>query len=497
MATSTAFTNSRVARGVAIKTIFKDLRAGNVAFLPQRIAIFGQGSTLSTYSTVKAQITSAYEAGTTYGFGSPIHLAALQMFPINGDGVGSIPVTVYPLDDDGTGVVSDGDITPSGTITAAAQYTVEVNNIVSEPFVISVADTVAAIVTAMTTAINAVLDMPIIAVDGTTKVTFTSKWKGVSANDIYVEVVGSTTVGNVFTITQANGGLVNPDVDAALAQMGDIWETLVLNCMELSDTATLGKFSVVGEGRWGAEVRRPFAVLTGETEATVATATAGAEARKTDRVNGQVSVPGSNDLPLQVAARAIARIALRADNDPAYDFGSMPLTGITPGTDAEQWTSTQRDYAIKRGASSVKVKDGVVNLADTVTFYHPTGEVVPAYRYVVDIIKIMTILYNLDLIFDSVEWDGKPLVPDNQVITNPNAKKPRMAVGDIWLLIESLAQNAIISDAAFAKDNTFASIDTQNPKRLNINSTMKISGNSNVISVDFNFGFYFGTATII
>ena len=157
MATSTAFTNSRVARGVAIKTIFKDLRAGNVAFLPQRIAIFGQGSSISTYSTVKAQITSASEAGNTYGFGSPIHLAALQMFPINGDGVGSIPVTVYPLDDDGTGVVSDGDITPSGTITAAAQYTVEVNNIVSEPFVISVADTVAAIVTAMTTAINAVL----------------------------------------------------------------------------------------------------------------------------------------------------------------------------------------------------------------------------------------------------------------------------------------------------------------------------------------------------
>lgn len=497
MATSTAFTNSRVARGVAIKTIFKDLRAGNVASLPQRIAVFGQGSTSSTYSTVKAQITSAYEAGTTYGFGSPIHLAALQMFPISGDGVGSIPVTVYPLDDDGAGVVSDGDVTPSVTPTEAASYVVKVNNISSEPFVITVGDDVAAVTAAMTTAINAILEMPIVAVDGTTNVTFTSKWKGVSANDIYVEVEGSTTSGNTFAVTQATGGLANPDVDDALAQMGDIWETLILNCMELSDTVTLGKFNVVGEARWGTEVRRPFVALVGETEADVATATATAESLKTQRVNGQIPAPGSNNLPFVVAARAIARIAVRADNDPAYDYGSMPLTGVTPGTDAEQWTSTQRDYAIKRGASSVKVVDGVVNLADTVTFYHPTGETVPAYRYVVDIMKIMTILYNLDLIFDSVEWDGKPLVPDGQAITNPNAKRPRMAVGDIWALIDSLALNALISDPAFAKDNTFASIDTQNPKRLNVNTTMKIAGNSNVISVDFNFGFYFGTATII
>ena len=102
---STAVPPSVVARVVGIEAIFKDLRAGNTLFLPQRAAIFGQGATASTYLTTKRQITSATEAGTLYGFGSPIHLAALQLLPINGDGIGSIPLTIYPLEDDGSVLV--------------------------------------------------------------------------------------------------------------------------------------------------------------------------------------------------------------------------------------------------------------------------------------------------------------------------------------------------------------------------------------------------------
>jgi phage tail sheath gpL-like len=496
MAISTAFPASRVARGVAIKTDFKDLRNGQIQFLPQRIALLGQGSSLSVYGTDKQLITTAGEVGAAYGYGSPLHLAAKQLLPVNGDGVGSIPVTVYPLEDDVSGVASAGDITPGGSPTIAAQYNVVIGGVTSEPFVISVGDTVATIVTAMTTAINAVLDMPVIATDSTTTVDIVAKWDGTSGNGITAEVVGDTTAGNSFAITQPTGGLVNPDVDDALAQLGLTHETLIVNCLDIADTTTLDKINVVGEGRWGAEVRMPFVSLTGNTIADPVAASAVADARPTDRINGQCVLPGSNELPFVVAARSVARIALRADNDPSYDYGSMPLTGLTPGPDADQWTSSQRDAAIKLGSSSVIIRDGIADLGDVVTFYKPESEPVPAYRYVVDIMKIMTIIYNLDLIFDSVRWDGKPLIPDFQATSNPNAKKPRMARADIGVLIDSLALNAIISDADFAKANTLAEIDDQNPKRLNVVTTMKLSGNANVISVDFNFGFYFGTPTI-
>ena len=45
MALSTAVDLSAVARVVGIKTEFVNLRGGNVVNLPQRIAVFGQGST--------------------------------------------------------------------------------------------------------------------------------------------------------------------------------------------------------------------------------------------------------------------------------------------------------------------------------------------------------------------------------------------------------------------------------------------------------------------
>lgn len=489
---SSAVDASAVARVVGIKTAFKNL-SGGVFALPQRVALVGQGNTLSTYATTKAQYTSALAVAQAYGFGSPLHLAALQLLPVNGDGIGTIPLTVYPLEDDGSGAASAGDITPSGTPTVAASYIVKINNISSEAFTISVGDAVADVTAAMTAAINAVLEMPMIAVDNSTDVGLTSKWKGTSANDLYIEVVGSTTAGNTFAYTQPVGGLVNPDVDAALDQVGNIWETMFLNCMDIADTATLTKFTTFGEGRWGSTVRKPCVVFTGNTNSTVALATAVSDARKTDRVNAQLVAPASNDLPFVVAARQLARIVKVANNNPPHDYGSQDATGLTPGTDATQWNYLSRDEAVKKGSSTIEVKDEVVNISDVVTFYHPSGDPLPAYRYVVDIVKIMNIIFNLDLIFATPEWDGAPLIPDDQPTTNRTAKKPKTAKAAIARMIDGLGNEAIMSDPETAKTTIQTGINGSNPKRLDAAFTVQLSGNSNIISVDLNFGFYFGT----
>ena len=498
MPLSSAVDPSAVARVVGIKTDFKNLRAGNILFLPQRVALVGQGNTAAVYSTDKVQVTSALEVAQTYGFGSPLHLAALQLLPVNGDGVGSIPVTVYPMDDDAGGVPSAGDITPTVAPTEAASYVVRVNNIDSETFTIPVTGaTVASVVTQITNAINATLEMPIIATDSTTTVDTASKWEGTSANDIVIEVIGSATSGNSFAITQHTGGASNPDVSDPLALVGNVWETMFLNCLDIADTATLDLYSAFGEGRWGALTRKPCIVFTGNTATAVATATAISDARGTDRVNSQLVAPGSNDLPFVVAARQLARIVRVAATNPPHDYGSQNATGLTPGTDGDQWNYAERDQAVKAGSSTTEVKDGVINISDTVTFYHPDGDPTPAYRYVVDVIKVMNILFNLDIIFAAPEWDGAPLIPDDQPTSNRSAKKPKSAVAAVSSMLDSLGLNAIISDPETAKNNTFAEIDAGNPKRLNVTTTVQLSGNTNIISVDLNFGFFFGTPTVV
>ena len=268
---------------------------------------------------------------------------------------------------------------------------------------------------------------------------------------------------------------------------------MLLNCLDIADTAILDKFESEGEGRWGPLRRKPYVCFTGNTEADVNTAIVVSDARKNDRVNSQLVAPGSRDLPFVVAARQLSRIAPLAQNNPPHDYGSQVANGLTPGADELQWDYTQRDVAVKGGSSTIESKNGVVTLSDIVTFYHPDGDPTPAYRYVVDIVKVTNVLFNLDLTFANPEWDGAPLIPDDQATTNRAAKQPKMAVAAVSSLIDNLALGAIISDPEGAKASTAAEINGQNPKRLDVSTTVSISGNTNIISVDFNWGFFFGT----
>lgn len=580
---------SAVARVVGIEANYVDLRSGAVQYLPQRIAVFAQGATSASFATTKFLAQNAAAVGAAVGYGSPAHLIARELLPQNGDGVGTIPVTIYPMADAGSGVAASGDITPSGTQTKAAAYKFRIGGVLSNAFVVPKGSIdVTYICAEMGKAISAVLHMPVdvvqeygtlvatpggsntgdgtlgtlsasgsplpgdytltcnaAAVDGgtftltnpdgtilstsvdvsgapqavggitftlsdgatdfivgdtftitvpSTKVNLISKWKGASANAIGIEVIGDTTLGTTFALTQPTGGLVNPTVDASLAQVGNVWETLGLNALDGADTTALDTIQTWGEGRWTQTLPKPIVVFRGNTDASVATATAITSGRTDDRVNAQLVAPGSPNLPFVVAARQLARIAKLANNNPPHDYGSQRATGIIPGTDAEQWDFTVRDQAVKAGSSTVEVKDGVVNISDVVTHYAPVGEPVPAYRFVVDIIKLMQAMYNLELIFATAKWDGAPLIPDSQATTNKAAKKPKMARASANKMIDALALEAILSDPETSKAATTATIDSQNPKRLNLALTIQLAGNTNQIPIDLNFGFYFGTA---
>jgi phage tail sheath gpL-like len=494
MTTSTAVSVGTVARVTGIEFIPRDLSGGAAKFLPQQVGIVGQGADATTYASTRVQLTSANQAGTTYGYGSPIHLAAMQLLPANGDGVGIVPVWAYPLQADGSGVAAAGDILPAGTGTASASFKIVCNNIESAEFVVPAASSASAVITLMIAAVDAKPEFPMIATDGTTTCTFTSKWAGVSSNALSLSVLTTSTsaYGNTFTVTQPTGGLVNPDVDDALNAIGSNWISLVLNCMESDDTASLTKFNTWGEGRWNSLVNKQAVVFTGDVQSTVAGAITVPDARKTDRINCQLVSPGSSDLPFVVAARQLARIAKLANDDPAFDYGGRKATGLTPGADSVQWTHTQRQQAILGGSSTIEVQDSVVELSDTITMYHPTGEDPPMYRYVVDIVKLMQVSYGLQLIFKRDDWNGAPLVPNDQIISSPTAKKPYMAVADISSMIDGLAREAVLSDPETAKSTIVANINETDPKRLDVSFTIQLSGNTNIKSLTVYWGFYFG-----
>ncbi len=491
-----AVAESAVSRVVGIETKFVNLRGG-VKFLPMRIAVFAQGTTIAqaSYSTDKVIVTSAKFVGDNFGYGSPAHLTINELLPQQGGGVGIIPVTLFPLDDDGAAVTATGTITPVGTQTAVQTYQVKVNNILSKAFTLAVGATVADAVAAMMTAVNSVINMPVIAanVGPDTSISTTAKWGGPTGNDIKVEVVG-TEAGIVFTTVNPASGATNPDITAALAQVGNIWETLILNCLDVADTTTLDLYRDFFEPRWGPTVKKPALVFTGQPVASQATAITIPEARKAERINAILVAPGSDNLPFVIAGAELAKIAVVANDKPPFDYAGQPCNSLTPGTDAEQWDYITREAAVLGGASTIEVVDNVIELSDTVTFYHPTGEEPPAYRFVNDIIKVWQNLFNLALIFAADDWKGAPLIPDADPTTMPGTKKPKDAVTAIGVMLDSLGLNSIAADVPTAKKTIQANINPSNGRRLDVSYTWQIAGTTGIISITSNWGFFFGIA---
>lgn len=493
---SKAVTPSAVARVLGIKTTFRQFRDSNTAILPQRVAVIGQGNSAATYDTTKIQLTNAFDVGTRFGFGSPLHLAALQLFPSNGDGLGSIPCTFYPLAEEGAAVAATGDVTPAGTATASGDFQLYVSG-QAVNFSVAVGDTAADVAAKITTAINGSLNLPITAVTTVGVTDVTAKWAGASGNDIDMFIIGPNDTGITFVVTEPSAGATNPDVQPALDQIGDVWETLVVNCLESADTTAIDAYETFGAGRWGALTHKPLMVFTGLSETVVNTAITVPDANKTYFSNVIIDAPDCANLPLEIAARSVCRIAQLADVNPAHDYGGQPLTGLYAGTDANQWLYADRDQAVKAGLSTTEVKDGVIRMSDTVTFYHPTGDLQPAYRYVVDIVKLQNVIFNVALEFNSSEWDGAPLIDDNQPTTNRTAKKPKMARAAAAAIVQDLGLLAILTDVANTKKLIEAGINETNAKRLDLKIPVKLSGNTNIKSIDLDFGFNYGTATIV
>ena len=483
---------SVVARVTGVNVEYKNFNLGQALFLPQRIAVIGQGNTASTYATTKKLYTSQKEVAENYGYGSPLHLACRQLLPANGDGIKGIPVTCYPLEDDGSGVAADGTIDATGVATDQGGGYVYIGGVKSDKIVIPDEATAAEALALVKSAIDAVLHMPattgVIALDS---LPLDSKWLGESANDITIDISELLCDGLTFSITAFASGDVNPDVQDALDIIDEVWETLILNCMNYDDTDTNALYHAFGEARWEQEVKKPLLVATGCID-NYATRTAVTDADKPNRTMFLVQSTGSRELPFVIAAQGLVNdIAQKMNDKPAHNYIGT-LEGLQTGADTAQEDHAVRDAAVKLGASTnIKVGELAV-LSDIVTFYHPDGETPPAYRYPVDVCRLQQIVFNLDIIQEA--YKGRPLLPDDTPTNDPDVVQPKMVKTVLSNLADSLAsgRSAILAESEFTKTNMTVVLDPANPKRINTVFPVKLSGNAEVNSTDVYFSFNFG-----
>lgn len=476
--------------------------------LPQRVALLGEANTANQggLSTTPVVNPTLQEVATLYGFGSPIYQMMRILRPVTSDGLGSVPVVVYPQAAAGGSVASILQITPTGTSTGNATHTLVVNgrrSIDGAKYDISVVtgDTATTITAKIIAVINGVLATPVIASDATAKVDCTAKWTGLTSEGMSITIdTNDAPVGMSYGVASTAAGTGTPSVAASLALFNNEWNTFVVNPYTLASTfVELETFNGIPSqtsptGRYRGVVFKPFIAIYGDVTEDPSTLT-DATARKTEVTNSVAPAPNSAGLEMEAAANMVILAARVANDTPHLDvnakfYGDMPTP--TDGDIGPMDTFDQRDILVKAGSSTVSLIGGKYQVQDLVTTYHPDGESVPAYRYVRNLNNVdYNIRYTYKL-SEEINVVDHAIAKNSDVVSASNVIKPKQWKAIVDGIATQLGSRGLITDVPFMQLSIVVELSGVNPDRLETTFSYKRTGTVRVASTTVTAGFNFG-----
>jgi len=502
---STAVGLDRISRvsGYNIKKGFFSTETQN---LPQIIAVLGEANTAnqSGLTVDKVEVTSAAEAATLFGYGSPIHRQISILRPVGSDGVGGIPTIVFPQISSGGATATVRAWTVTGTATANATHTVVINgrdtlDFQSYNFDVVIGDTPTLVAAKIADAINGVLGSPCSATSALGVVTATSKWKGLTSAELHVTIdYGTNAAGLSYSQTTSTNGAGSVDLAASLALFGDDWYTMVLNPYGEAQLDSLESFNglpndVNPTGRYSGLVFKPFCAYFGSVsgdKTALSTITNDAD-RIAQVTNVLCPAPNSKGFTWEAAANVVALASVVYQNTPQLDISALSYPDMpipTDGNIGDMSDYNNRDFLVKKGCSTVMLVNGAYQVQDLVTTYHIAGEVPLLYSYP----RTLNIHWNVKDSYSTLErlyLKDKVLVEDNQIIDVDGAIKPSEWKGIVYGLFDDIAESALINDPQFSKSSLQVQISTTNPNRFETAFNYKTTGTVRISSTTAKAGF--------
>lgn len=502
---STAIGSERISRvsGYKIKKGFFD---NNTTNLNQVIAVFGEANTAnqSGLDTDGKEVTSAQEAGELYGFGSPIHQQMRILRPVFGDGVGGIPTVVFPQVSDVSATATSHEWTVTGTATANATHFFVVNgrqsvDFVNYDFSVVKGDTANAIAQKMADAINGVLSSPVIATVATSTVTLTTKWAGQTSASLKTRVnFGTRPAGIAYAKTTVTEGAGAVDLAGALSQFGNTWYTLVTNPYGESVLGALEDFNGVPDeenptGNYEGRTFRPFLSVFGSTldDKDDIAAITDAPDRVSQVTNVLAPAPKSEGFECEAAANAIRIFARIAQDTPHLDVNNKSYPDMpTPlnGQIGDMADYNNRDFLVKKGASTVLLENGAYVIQDFVTTYHPEGETPLQYAYPRDLVVIFNVRDGYRILENRFVRDHV-LIQDDQLTDVPKAIKPIEWKSVLIEYFRELTARGLIKNSEFSENSLRVEINANNPNRLDTSFSDRKTGIARILSTDVTTGF--------
>lgn len=501
---SNAVSEDLISKIVGYKIVKGDFRERNEN-LPIRIAVLGEANEANQLNLdlTPKEITSIQQAGDLYGYGSPIYHIIRILKPSVGEGVGSIPVVVYPQAKAVGATAQVFDIVPVGTATKNGTHTLVIagrKGLEGSRYDISIEkdDTVADITAKIEDAVNSVLGSPVTADSTNLKATLTSKWKGLTASGITVYVdTNNDSLGITYGINDVASGSGTPSITAALDSFGNDWNTFVVNSYGLVNSAmdALENFNGVPDpenptGRYFGIIWKPFIALTGSVAENPSNIT---ESRKDQVTIAVCPAPLSKGLQFEAAANMAVLFAKQAQDTPHLDvsgrfYPDMP----TPTSIGAMANYLNRDKIVKKGCSTVDLVGGRYQVQDFVTTYHKDGENPPQFRYCRNLIIDFNVKYGYYL-NELINVVDHAIAADSDTVSAAKVVKPKQWKQIVSEYAESLAKRGLIVEPRFMQDSIVVNISTVNPDRLETSFKYKRSGFARISSTTAAAGFNFGT----
>lgn len=469
--------------------------------LPSQVALMLQYTAISGVTeNALSRITSPDDAGTRFGYGSPIHRATIRQWAVH---EGGIPVFALPIADPAAAVAAAGILDFTGSVaTAAGDVAVY---IAGDRYSVTVAsgDTATVIGDTLVALLAADANALVTSVNTTGSVALTAKWEGAETNNIDISVdlaVDELSPAGVTTaITDMASGAgaedtVLADAFDAIANSTE-WITDVILPVDstLAQDAAKTAIGTPDENPGGLYDELDYRPATAWSCSTVAGSTGfnaalvrGA-ARTTDAANDWVQAPDYPELGFEIASGVCATVAVKANSNAASHYEKTSLVGFYgPKVASEDWASGKgaypnRDAAVKAGVSVLYTTPSGIVLGDITSFYHPASLVNAAMQLEVNKRKVWNMAYDLKNDKASPDRVGQVIVASAEAATNQSkATDVDIEASRVVALADQWESRGLVYESQFTKKNLVVEINDQNPDRIDRAIPVILSGNARI-----------------
>jgi phage tail sheath gpL-like len=296
---------------------------------------------------VPVAVGTQADANAFFGNGSMLATMFKRWFALNKSTI----LFALPIAEPGAGVAATGTITVTAAATVAGTLALY---IAGQKLSVAIAssDTTANVATKINTAINAATDLPVTSTVATNVVTLTAKWKGLSGNDIRMELnylgfYGGEVLPTTLALTFSGsgfltGGTGTPDFTAGIANLGDVAYKFVALPFNDSGTYTVWdtEYGFTDSGRWG-WIRQAYGQIFSAKRDTYANLITYGPTNNSALIH-PMAFETTSPSPIWEWTAAFAAQAAAAFNlDPARPLQTLQLNGILPAPRNARFNKTQ------------------------------------------------------------------------------------------------------------------------------------------------------------